>query len=122
LDILTRLRVKKVKLSIDDFGTGFAMLQQLKNIPATELKIDKSFVQEMSGNDRNRIMVQKTIELGHELGMQVMAEGVETQEQFDLLRRYGCDGAQGYLFSRPIPAGEMVSWLKQYTSRLVQPA
>ena len=122
LDILTRLRMKKVKLSIDDFGTGFAMLQQLKNIPATELKIDKSFVQEMSGNDRNRIMVQKTIELGHELGMQVMAEGVETQEQFDLLRRYGCDGAQGYLFSRPIPAGEMVSWLKQYTSRLVQPA
>ena len=119
LDILTRLRMKGVKLSIDDFGTGFAMMQQLKNIPATELKIDKSFVQEMSGNDRNSIMVQKTIELGHELGMLVMAEGVETQEQFDLLRGYGCDGAQGYLFSRPIPAGAMVSWLEQYGSRLV---
>ncbi len=122
LDILTRLRMKRVKLSIDDFGTGFAMMQQLKNIPATELKIDKSFVLEMNGNDRNRIMVQKTIELGHELGMQVMAEGVETQEQFDLLRRYGCDGAQGYLFSRPIPPGEMVNWLKQYASRPVHAA
>jgi EAL domain-containing protein (putative c-di-GMP-specific phosphodiesterase class I) len=119
LDILTRLRMKQVKLSIDDFGTGYAMMQQLKNIPATELKIDKSFVMDMHSNDRDRIMVQKTIELGHELGMHVIAEGVETQEQLDLLRGYGCDSAQGYFFSRPLPTAEMVKWLKTYRSQLV---
>jgi EAL domain-containing protein (putative c-di-GMP-specific phosphodiesterase class I)/CheY-like chemotaxis protein len=122
LDILTRLRMKQVKLSIDDFGTGYAMMQQLKNIPATELKIDKSFVQDMHGNDTDRIMVQKTIEMGHELGMHVIAEGVETQEQLDFLRLNGCDSAQGYLFSRPLPPKEMVSWLKAYRSQLMASA
>jgi len=82
LDILTRLRMKQVQLSIDDFGTGFAMMQQLKNIPATELKIDKSFVLDMQVNDGDRIMVLKTIELGHELGLQVIAEGVETRNSW----------------------------------------
>jgi EAL domain-containing protein (putative c-di-GMP-specific phosphodiesterase class I)/CheY-like chemotaxis protein len=118
LDILTRLRMKQVKLSIDDFGTGYAMMQQLKNIPATELKIDRSFVQDMEVNDSDRIMVLKTIELGHELGLQVIAEGVETQEQLDFLRLKGCDHAQGYLFSRPLPPKELVSWLKTYRSQL----
>jgi EAL domain-containing protein (putative c-di-GMP-specific phosphodiesterase class I) len=64
-------------------------------------------------------MDQKTIEMGHELGMQVVAEGVETQEQLDLLRTNGCDSAQGYFFSRPITAREMVSWLKTYRIRLM---
>jgi EAL domain-containing protein (putative c-di-GMP-specific phosphodiesterase class I) len=119
LDILTRLRMKQVQLSIDDFGTGYAMMQQLKNIPATELKIDKSFVLDMQVNESDRIMVLKTIELGHELGLQVIAEGVETQEQLDFLRLKGCDHAQGYLFSRPIPPKEMVNWLASYRSQLV---
>jgi EAL domain-containing protein (putative c-di-GMP-specific phosphodiesterase class I) len=119
LDILTRLRLNEVEVSIDDFGTGYAMMQQIKTIPATELKIDKSFVQEMVSNDQNRIMIKKTIEMGHELGMQVTAEGVETEEQFDFLRATGCDSAQGYLFSGPIPAGEMMSWLKTYHNRLL---
>jgi len=120
LDVLTRLRMKQVKLSIDDFGTGYSMFQQITNIPATELKIDRSFVQEMIGNDRYRLMVQKTIELGHGLGMQVTAEGVETHDQLHLLRRYGCDCVQGYLFSRPVPAKDMVIWLNTYRSSLVQ--
>ena len=120
LDILTRLRMKHVKLSIDDFGTGYSMFQQITNIPATELKIDKSFAREMISNDRYRMMVLKTIELGHGLGMQVTAEGVETHDQLRLLQRYGCDCAQGYLFSRPIPAKEMVIWLKTYRSSLVK--
>jgi EAL domain-containing protein (putative c-di-GMP-specific phosphodiesterase class I) len=119
LDTLTRLRIKKMNLSIDDFGTGYAMMQQLKNIPATELKIDKSFVQEMTTGARDRIMVQKTIEMGHDLGMHVIAEGVETEEQLDLLRSYSCDSAQGYFFSRPIPAKEMVKWLENYHPELV---
>jgi EAL domain-containing protein (putative c-di-GMP-specific phosphodiesterase class I) len=118
LDILARLRMKQVKLSIDDYGTGYAMMQQLKIIPATELKIDKCFVQAMSGNDRDRIMIKKTIEMGHDLGMKVLGEGVETQEQLDLLREEGCDRAQGYFFSRALPAKELVSWLKTYRSGL----
>jgi EAL domain-containing protein (putative c-di-GMP-specific phosphodiesterase class I) len=116
LGTLTRLRMKGVKLSIDDFGTGYATMQQFKKIPATELKIDKSFVQEMACSQRDRVVVQKIIEMGQELGMRVIAEGVETEEQLELLRSYGCDSAQGYLFSRPIPPNELLSWLKTYRS------
>jgi EAL domain-containing protein (putative c-di-GMP-specific phosphodiesterase class I) len=114
LDVLARLRMKGVQLSIDDFGTGFAVMQQLRNIPSTELKIDKSFVQNVHSSDSDRVMVQKTIEIGHELGMRVVAEGVENQEQLDFVRAFGCDVAQGYLFSRPIPVTEFVVWLDAY--------
>jgi EAL domain-containing protein (putative c-di-GMP-specific phosphodiesterase class I) len=120
LDILTRLRMKKVKLSIDDFGTGYAMMQQLKVIPATELKIDRSFILDMHLNERDRIIVQKTIEMGHELGMHVIAEGVETLDQLNFLRLHGCDSAQGYFFSRPLPPGEFVTWLDTYRAQLPQ--
>jgi len=116
LDVLTRLRMKRVQLSIDDFGTGYSMMQQLRNIPATELKIDRSFVIDMHNSDSSRVMVQKTIEIGHELGMKVVAEGVETMEQLDFLRSNGCDIGQGYLFSRPLPATELVHWLEKHRS------
>jgi EAL domain-containing protein (putative c-di-GMP-specific phosphodiesterase class I) len=116
LDILTRLRMKDVNLSIDDFGTGYAMMKQLQNIPATELKIDATFVQDLQNSEQDRIMVRKTIEMGHELGMHVVAEGVETREQLDFLRLNGCDGAQGYLFSRPLPPHELLVWLESYRS------
>jgi EAL domain-containing protein (putative c-di-GMP-specific phosphodiesterase class I)/CheY-like chemotaxis protein len=116
LDVLTRLRMKQVQLSIDDFGTGYAMMQQLINIPATEIKIDKSFVQNIDLHERDRVMVQKTIEIGHELGMKVIGEGVETQEQFDFLRFNHCDVVQGYLFSRPLAVGDLLNWLREYRS------
>jgi EAL domain-containing protein (putative c-di-GMP-specific phosphodiesterase class I)/CheY-like chemotaxis protein len=118
LDVLARLRMKGIHLSVDDFGTGYAMMQQLANIPATELKIDKIFIFDMQANTSDRIMVQKSIELGHELGMKVIAEGVEKKEQLELLRTRGCDLAQGYLFSRPLPPGELVRWLADYRNRL----
>ena len=121
LGTLTRLRMNGVKLSIDDFGIGYATMQQFKRIPATELKIDKSFVQEMVCSQKDRVVVQKIIEMGQELGMRVIGEGVETQEQLELLRSYGCNSAQGYLFSRPIPANELLGWLKTYRS-LVMPS
>lgn len=117
LDVLTRLRMKNVQLSIDDFGTGYAMMQNLVSIPATELKIDKVFVQNMHANSSDRVMVQKTIEIGHELGMTVTAEGVETEAQLDYLRANGCDRVQGYLFSRPLPPDAMATWLGNYQSR-----
>jgi len=117
LDILTRLRMKGFKLSIDDFGTGYAMMQQLKVIPATELKIDRSFISDMHQNERDRVIVQKTIEMGHDLGIHVIAEGVENKDQLDFLHLKGCDSAQGYFFSRPLPANEMVTWLHQYRDK-----
>lgn len=112
LDVLTRLRVKGVQLSIDDFGTGYAMMQQLVNIPATELKIDRGFVMNMHVNSSDRVMVEKSIEIGHELGMKVIAEGVETAQQLEALRQNGCDAAQGYYFSRPLPPRDLVRWLE----------
>jgi len=119
LETLTRLRMKGMKVSVVDFGCGYATMKQFKNIPATELKIDKSFVLEMISSERDRIIVQQTIEMGHELGLHVIAEGVETAEQLYLLRAYGCDSVQGYLFTRPIPALELVSWLKKYRAQFV---
>jgi EAL domain-containing protein (putative c-di-GMP-specific phosphodiesterase class I) len=112
LDVLARLRMKNVQLSIDDFGTGYAMMQQLVTIPANELKIDRAFVQNLHANASDRVLVEKTIEMGHELGMVVTAEGVETEAQLEFLRRKGCDRAQGFLFSRPLPLADVNAWLK----------
>ena len=117
LDVLTRLRMKNFQLSIDDFGSGYAMMRQLQNVPATELKIDKSIVENMHLNDSDRVMVGKIIEMGHELKLSVLAEGVMTQEQFQLLRGKGCDGAQGYWFSYPLPAELIKQWLATYEPR-----
>lgn len=104
LDILARLRLRGVNLSIDDFGTGFSMMHQLKRIPANEIKIDKEFIGAMTHEHSAEVIVRKTIEIGHELRMKVVAEGVETPEQFQLLKKLNCDVAQGYLFARPMQA------------------
>ena len=111
LDILTRLRMRGIGLSIDDFGTGYSSLSQLHRVPFTELKIDQSFVNAMLADDEARAIVKTCIMLGHELKMKVVAEGVETKEHLDLLREIGCDIAQGYYFSRPIPAEEITKRL-----------
>ena len=116
LDVLTRLRMRGIKLSIDDFGTGYSMMQQLRRIPSTELKIDRGFVQNLDHNHSDRVLVQKTIEIGHELEMTVVAEGVETEQQLEFLRENHCDIVQGYLFTRPLPPLDLVSWLKTYRS------
>jgi EAL domain-containing protein (putative c-di-GMP-specific phosphodiesterase class I)/FixJ family two-component response regulator len=114
LDVLVRLRMKNVHLSIDDFGTGYSGMQHLRNIPATELKIDKSFVQSIEDHDGDRVLVLKTIEIGHELEMKVVAEGVETAAQLEFLRANHCDVAQGYLFSHPLAPEKLLEWLTQY--------
>lgn len=111
LEIFTRLRLNNVQLSIDDFGTGYAMMQQLKIIPANEIKIDKSFVQSMLAEKSACVTVKKVIELGHELGMKVVAEGVETKEQLRFLQVNNCDIAQGYLFSKPISITDLHLWI-----------
>jgi EAL domain-containing protein (putative c-di-GMP-specific phosphodiesterase class I) len=119
LDVLTRLRMRNFQLSIDDFGTGYSMMKQLQNVPAIELKIDKMFVQNMHANHSDLVMVEKIIEMGHELEMEVIAEGVETEEQYRLLREMGCDGVQGYFFSRALPPQEMLRWIESYRAQQV---
>ena len=114
LDIVSRLRLRGFGLSIDDFGTGFSMMHQLRRIPANELKIDKEFIRTMGHDSDARIIVRKTVEIGHEMSMIVVAEGVETQEQLRMLAELGCDVAQGYLFARPMPAEELVAWREAF--------
>ncbi|NOR51168.1 MAG: EAL domain-containing protein, partial [Gammaproteobacteria bacterium] len=116
LDILTRLRLKGVGLSIDDFGTGYSSLSQLHRVPFTELKIDRSFVSNMVEDADARAIVKTCIILGHELKMYVVAEGVETKEQFELLKQLKCDMAQGIFFSKAVSAEkitEMFSGLQR---------
>ena len=112
LDILTRLRLKGLKLSIDDFGTGYSSLSQLHKVPFTELKIDQSFVGKMSVDDEARAIVKTCIMLGHELNMKVVAEGVEDNETLEQLRLLGCDVAQGYFIGRPVAKNDLVNWIK----------
>jgi EAL domain-containing protein (putative c-di-GMP-specific phosphodiesterase class I)/FixJ family two-component response regulator len=114
LDVLVRLRMKRFPISIDDFGTGYAMLQHLRYIPATEIKIDQSFVRNMQVCNSDRIVVEKTVEIGHELGMKVVAEGVETAEQLEFLREIDCDIVQGYYFSKPLAPEALQMWLANY--------
>jgi len=114
LDILTRLRLKGLALSIDDFGTGYSSLSQLHKIPFSELKIDKSFISLMIEDNEAKAIVKTCIMLGHELDMLVVAEGVETENHLELLNELQCDIAQGYLYSRPIPAVEFEKWSKSY--------
>jgi EAL domain-containing protein (putative c-di-GMP-specific phosphodiesterase class I)/CheY-like chemotaxis protein len=120
LDVLTRLRMRNFQLSIDDFGTGYSMMRQLQNVPAIELKIDKTFVQHMHASHADLVMVEKVIEMGHELEMEVIAEGVETEEQFETLRAKGCDGVQGFLFSRALPPADIIRWLETHRAQQVQ--
>lgn len=120
LDVLTRLRMRNFQLSIDDFGTGYSMMKQLQNVPAIELKIDRTFVKHMHANHSDLVMVEKIIEMGHELDMEVIAEGVETEEQFRILREKGCDGVQGFLFSRALPPMEIIRWLESHRAQQVQ--
>jgi len=111
LDILTRLRLKGFGLSIDDFGVGYSSLKQLHRVPFTELKIDRSFVSGMTEDDEARAIVKTCIMLGHELNMRVVAEGVETELHYILLKDMGCDIAQGYFLSKPLSSGEITEQL-----------
>ena len=114
LDILTRLRLKGIRLSIDDFGTGYSSLSQLHRVPFTELKIDRTFVTTMAQDSEARSIVKTCVLLGHELDMQVVAEGVEDRATWDLLTDLGCDLAQGYHIARAMPGEEILPWLQRW--------
>ena len=110
IQILNQLDTMGIHISIDDFGTGFSSLAYLKQLPIDELKIDKSFVLEMLNNENDAVIVRSTIDLAHNLGLRIVAEGVENQEMLDLLEILKCDYAQGYHISRPIPGKEFMTW------------
>ncbi|UTW45262.1 EAL domain-containing protein [bacterium SCSIO 12696] len=110
IDLLNRLRAMGIELSVDDYGTGYSSLGQLKQLPVHELKIDREFIQEITQNNSDAIIVRSTINLGHRMGMHVTAEGIEDQESLQLLEQFGCDFAQGYFISKPLPAKELERW------------
>lgn len=110
---LRDLKDRGIALAIDDFGTGYSSLAHLKRLPVDELKIDKSFVVNLSGAaSEDGVIVRSTIELGHNMGLRVIAEGVESAEGWKVLEGFGCDMAQGYYISRPLPHEEFVAWMK----------
>jgi EAL domain-containing protein (putative c-di-GMP-specific phosphodiesterase class I)/ActR/RegA family two-component response regulator len=120
LEVLTRLRLKRFRLSIDDFGTGHSSLAQLRNIPFDELKIDMSFVHEAWCDETVRAMYDASLALGKQLGMTVVAEGVENAEDWELVRSTKCDLAQGYFIGRPMPANELRGWIKLWREHFGQ--
>lgn len=115
-EMLSRLHEMNVRLSIDDFGTGYTSLAQLKTIPIGELKIDRSFVGAITTDPGSAHIVHGVVGLGHNLGLSMVAEGVEDEETLDALRELGCDVVQGYLLARPMPARELDRWLADYSS------
>ena len=101
-----------VEISMDDFGTGHSSLAQIKNMPLHEIKIDKSFVMTLMTDDQNRAIVQTTIELAHNMKLKVVAEGVEDEDTLRRICAMGCEEAQGYFISKPVPAAELIQWLE----------
>ncbi len=110
---LVRLHAAGVEIALDDFGTGYASLTELKSLPISRLKIDRSFVHGLCEQRRDRAIVTRLVQLAHDLGMRVTAEGVETCRQLDILRAMECDEVQGYLFSQPVPSNRVVSLLTE---------
>lgn len=114
--VMSELSELGIRLSIDDFGTGFSSLAYLRQLPVDEIKIDRSFVLGMSNGGDDDAIVRSTIDLGRNLGLDVVAEGVETQADWNRLRTLGCQIAQGYYLSRPVPPAELSSWLRARTT------
>lgn len=118
LTTLARLRLNGFGLSIDDYGTGFSSMQQLSRIPFTELKIDRSFVDGASDSIQLENMVSIALDTARKLGLSTVAEGLETVADWQLLKRLGCDVAQGYLAAKPMPGEELIDWIKNNSKRI----
>lgn len=110
MDTLTRFRIKGIGLAIDDFGTGYSSLMQLRQLPFTEVKIDRAFVSDVTRSRDCRLIVQAIVELAHGLGLTATAEGVETVEQLRFVRDLGCDLIQGFVVSPPLDANQLAQW------------
>jgi len=113
IDVLGQLRAMGVRSSVDDFGTGYSSLSYLKRLPVDELKIDRSFVRHIARDENDVAIVRSTIGLAHDLGLTVVAEGIEDRQSWDVLARMGCDVVQGFYISRPLAADALVEWLRR---------
>jgi EAL domain-containing protein (putative c-di-GMP-specific phosphodiesterase class I) len=113
INTLNRLHCRGLSISIDDFGTGYSSLGYLKHLPIDILKIDRVFISDIMTDEYDKNIVKSIISLAHGLNLKVIAEGVETQEQFELLRNMSCDEIQGYLFSKPVDAESATKLLEQ---------
>ena len=111
--VLDKLHAMGIRLSIDDFGTGYSSLAYLRQLPVSEIKIDRSFVLNMHQSEDDAVIVRSTVDLGRNLGLEVVAEGVETEEHWRELAALGCEFAQGYFLSRPVPPDELAAWLRE---------
>ena len=114
---LLKLSQMGIKMAIDDFGTGYSSLAYLKRLPVQELKIDKSFVLNMEKNENDATIVKSTIDLGHNLNLKVVAEGIETLEAWQLLEKMGCDYGQGYYMGKPMPVKDYPAWLAAWVKK-----
>ncbi|MDD3370822.1 MAG: EAL domain-containing response regulator [Alphaproteobacteria bacterium] len=117
MDVLLRLRLRNIGVSIDDFGTGHASLSELQRMPFSELKIDKSFVTTAPTNNDQAVIAKSIIDLGHNIGLRVIAEGIEDERAWDLMREKGCDLAQGYFVGHPMPAQELATWMDAWRNK-----
>jgi len=112
---MTKIHSFGIDIAIDDFGTGYSCMAYLKLFPVQTLKLDRSFVRDMDNNESDESICIAIISLAHSLGMKVVAEGVETQNQKEFLISSGCDILQGYYYSRPLPANEFKEYIKQFS-------
>lgn len=113
IECIRQLAHAGVQISIDDFGTGYSSMTSLKDLMVAKIKIDRSFVRDMTSRHSDEVIVRSTIELGHNLGLKVVAEGVEDQNSWDRLKVLGCDSAQGYYMSKPLPPETLSEWVKK---------
>lgn len=120
LEIMTRMRMKGFGLSIDDFGTGYSSMEQLQNFPFDELKIDKTFVTGASEVVSSQAIIESSVALAKKLDMQVVAEGVETREDWQFVARLGCDVIQGYMLARPMPTADFIDYIRHKRYRTDQ--
>lgn len=114
MDVLLRMRIRNICVAVDDFGTGHSSLRELQRMPFSHLKIDNGFVSNMDTNHDSEVIVKSTVDLGHNLGLKIIAEGVETEKIWNMLAEIGCDQAQGYYMGKPMPGKDLLLWLKEW--------
>lgn len=112
VEVLGRLRDLGVRIAVDDFGTGYSSLDYLRTLPVDVVKIDRSFVSDIGSDTARRAIVQAVTDLGHALGLTIVAEGIEREDEAQMVRALGCDLGQGFLFSRPVPAADALEMVQ----------